>query len=109
MKTPADETPLIDDRRVAVSPVPKDRRIGVKDRRIARRMMTLKGAQIVWSTAAPIKCIVRNLSETGANIEVHSPVPGTFELVFDGDQSRRWCGVVWRRETQIGIKFLVAD
>jgi hypothetical protein len=78
------------------------------DRRIVRRMRTLKGAQIIWPTAAPIKCIVRNLSETGASLEVHSPVPPTFYILFDGDQSQRLCGVVWRKETRIGVKFLIA-
>jgi hypothetical protein len=89
--------PVIDDRR--------DRSASRGDRRIASRLRTLKGAQIVWPTAAPVKCVVRNLSRTGAALEVHGPVPGAFELVFDGDQSRRLCHVVWRGETRIGVKF----
>ena len=89
--------PVIDDRR--------DRSASRGDRRISSRLRTLKGAQIVWPTAAPVKCVVRNLSQTGAALEVHDPVPGTFELVFDGDQSRRSCRVVWRRETRIGVQF----
>ena len=79
--------PVIDDR---VAPVIDDRRVsggGRGDRRIASRLRTLKGAQIVWPTAAPVKCVVRNLSQTGASLEVHGPVPGAFELVFDGDQN----------------------
>jgi len=94
--------PAIDDR---VVPVTDDRRVSHGDRRIAPRLRALKGAQIVWPTAAPVKCVVRNLSQTGAALEVHDPVPGTFELVFDGDQSRRSCRVVWRRETRIGVQF----
>jgi len=89
--------PVIDDRR--------DRSASRGDRRISSRLRTLKGAQIVWPTAAPVKCVVRNLSQTGASLEVHGPVPGAFELVFDGDQSRRLCHVVWRGETRIGVKF----
>ena len=75
--------------------------IGVK----SSRMRTLKGAQIVWPTGVPVNCIVRNLSTAGASLEVQSPVPNTFELVFAGDQSRRSCRVVWRRETRIGVQF----
>jgi hypothetical protein len=82
-----------------------DRRVAETDRRISPRMRTLKGAKIVWPTAAPVTCIVRNLSEIGARLEVHCPVPRTFELVFDGDQSRRACYMVWQKANQIGVKF----
>jgi hypothetical protein len=63
-----------------------------------------KDAQISWPDGAPVKCIVRDLSHTTAKIEVRSPVPDVFDLVF-GDQSRRSCMVVWRKETKLGVKF----
>ena len=105
MKTSKGSAPCTDDRRVAVTPVTDDRRIARTDRRVAQRMRTLKGGQIVWPTGAPVKCIVCNLSQTGAKLQVGSPVPHMFELVFDGDQSRRSCTVMWRKETEIGVNF----
>jgi len=105
MKTLLGDASRIDDRRVTAEAVIKERRAAVSDRRRVTRMRTLKGAQIVWPTGAPVKCVVRNLSQTGAALELQSPVPNNFELVFDGDQSRRSCVVVWRRETRIGVKF----
>jgi hypothetical protein len=102
MKTPTGT----DDRRAVTTPIIEERRAVVgSGRRIAPRMTTLKGAQIVWAAGASVTCIVRNLSETGANIEVHSQVPPTFDLVFDTDQSRRSCCVVWRKATRVGVKF----
>jgi len=83
-----------------------DRRKSVEDRRSSPRTKTLKGAAIFWPTGNPVKCIVRNLSETGAKIEVHSLVPGTFDLVFDCDRSRRSCRVVWRKEPMMGVRFI---
>ncbi len=91
----------------------EDRRGSVDDRRSSPRKKTLRGAQIfwrtgaavVWPTGAPIKCVVRNFTETGAKIEVYSPVPEEFDLLFDCDQSRRSCHVVWRRKNQIGVRF----
>lgn len=83
-----------------------DRRKSVGDRRSSPRVKTLKGAKILWPTGSAVKCIVRNLSETGARIEVHSPVPGTFDLVFDLDRSRRSCRVVWRKEPMMGVRFI---
>jgi len=84
-----------------------DRRISARDRRLSPRIKTLKGAQILWPTGSAVKCIIRNLSETGAKLEVHSHlVPGTFDLVFDRDRSRRSCRVVWRKEPMMGVRFI---
>ncbi|HMK71182.1 MAG TPA: PilZ domain-containing protein [Xanthobacteraceae bacterium] len=82
-----------------------DRRKPVGDRRSSPRIKTLKAAKILRPTGSAVKCIVRNLSETGAKIEVHSPVPETFDLVFDLDRSRRMCRVVWRKKPMIGVQF----
>ena len=105
MKTLPGQTSEIDDRREAVMPVVEEHRVADSNRRESLRMRTLKGAKIVWPTGVPINCIVRNLSTSGASLEVQSPVPSAFELVFEGDQSRRSCCVIWRRETRIGVKF----
>lgn len=102
--------PGIEDRRAAHKGPPpgiKDRRVASKARRNASRTKTLKGAEIVLPVGANITCIVRNISTSGAQLEVHRPIPyNTFDLVFDDDEwSRRSCAVVWRRETTIGVKF----
>jgi hypothetical protein len=99
METPTSAEPIGDS---AID----DRRRSRGERRSSPRTKTLKGAQIIWRNGIPVQCVVRNLSEAGAKIVVHSPVPGTFDLVFDCDQSRRSCRVVWRKEIQMGVKFL---
>ena len=79
------------------------------NQRSSPRQRTLKGAKIAFQGhGAAINCIVRNLSETGACLKVESPIgiPETFDLVFESDQSGRPCRVVWRKDTQIGVKFL---
>jgi hypothetical protein len=96
------------DRRVVVSdPESRDSRVATADRRKMLRTRTLKGGRIVSPTAASIKCLIRNMSEAGAQLEVHTPVlENTFGLVFDdGKWSRRSCSVVWRGEDRIGVKF----
>jgi len=72
------------------------------------RHRVLKGAHIAFREhGATIDCMVRNLSEQGACLKVASPVgiPETFDLVLDTDHTVRVCRVVWRRDTQIGVKF----
>jgi PilZ domain-containing protein len=66
----------------------------------------LKAGKIEFGSSA-IDCIVRNLSETGAALEIESPigVPERFELFVPQDRSRRPADVVWRKERRIGIRF----
>lgn len=77
----------------------------MQEHRAAQRRRTLKAATISFGGGA-IDCIVRNLSETGASLEVISPIgiPDRFTLV-DTDRSKRPCRIVWRREKRIGVRF----
>jgi hypothetical protein len=51
-------------------------------------------------------CVIPNVFAIGARIEAFGEVPDTFELVFDVDEVRRLCHVVWRNKTRIGGTFL---
>ena len=50
-----------------------------------------------------IACLIRNQSETGAALEVVSPVPAQFTLLI-ADKCKR-CTVIWRTQKLIGVKF----
>lgn len=54
-----------------------------------------------------IDCTVRNISETGAAIEVITPlfIPDRFTLLVPTEQLNRRCHVVWRKEKRIGVMF----
>jgi len=73
--------------------------------RVAQRLRVLKTGKIEFSGAA-IDCTVRNLSSTGAALEVASPVgiPADFTLVT-GDRIKRISRVVWHKEKRIGVTF----
>ncbi|MET0708881.1 MAG: PilZ domain-containing protein [Tardiphaga sp.] len=70
------------------------------------RSRTLKAASISFDGGA-IDCTVRNISVTGAALDVASPVgiPQEFFLVVPIDSLRRRCRVVWRKEKRIGVAF----
>jgi hypothetical protein len=74
------------------------------EHRIAARHRVLKGARIHFGGGA-IDCTIRNLSNTGAALEVSSPlgIPTEFMLVTDDVQ--RACRVIWRKEKRIGVIF----
>jgi len=74
------------------------------ENRIATRHRVLKGGRMHFGGGA-IDCTIRNISDTGAALDVTSPlgIPTEFVLVTDGEQ--RPCRVVWRKEKRIGITF----
>lgn len=49
--------------------------------------------------------MVRNISATGACLEVTSPfgIPDDFTLVIENDHIQRPCHVSWRKDTRLGV------
>ncbi|THD65388.1 MAG: PilZ domain-containing protein [Bradyrhizobium sp.] len=78
----------------------------MEDHRIASRHRVLKAGTIEFGGGA-IDCTVRNLSNSGALLEVTSPVgiPDHFSLVFPAEGRLVPCQVVWRKEKRIGVRF----
>jgi hypothetical protein len=75
--------------------------------RIATRHRVFKAGTIEFGRRDAINCVVRNLSATGAALEVSSQigVPATFTLVIPGDGLHLPCAVVWRTQYRIGVHF----
>ena len=77
--------------------------------RIAPRRRVLKAGSSVFGGSA-IDCTVRNLSETGAALEVVTPlfIPDRFTLIVLTDKWKRPCHIVWRKERRIGVAVKLA-
>ena len=77
------------------------------ERRKTTRHRVLKAGTIAFNRAGVISCTVRNISETGACLEVDSPVgiPDQFTLLIEHDHVQRPCRISWRKEKRIGIAF----
>ena len=75
------------------------------EHRIAPRRRFLKAGRISFGGGAAFDCTVRNLSETGAALEVISPVgiPERFTLVIEADHLHVPCRVI--KEKRIGVRF----
>ncbi|MBN9602618.1 MAG: PilZ domain-containing protein [Afipia felis] len=75
------------------------------EKRIAQRRRILKAGFI--ETSGGINCFVRNISETGASIEVSTPlfIPDRFTLHIPSDQLSRRCHIVWRNGKRFGLAF----
>ncbi|MET4802182.1 PilZ domain-containing protein [Bradyrhizobium sp. LB11.1] len=76
------------------------------ERRDKARHRVLKAGTIEFGGGA-IDCTVRNFSDTGAALEVTSPVgiPEHFTLTIKADGAHLSCKVVWRKERRIGVRF----
>jgi hypothetical protein len=76
-------------------------------KRSSQRQRILKTGSISFDRAAAIDCLVRNISETGALLEIESPVgiPNEFTLVIAKDNVKRACHVAWRSARRIGVRF----
>jgi len=73
----------------------------------SQRHRTFKGGSISYAGAASTDCIIRNMSDTGACLEVSntSGVPDNFKLIIKPEILTRSCEVVWRTEQRIGVRF----
>ena len=66
----------------------------------------LKTGYIVFGEKAPkLECAVRNLSETGALLQVSATagIPSNFDVIIDG--VRRRCGIVWKTDARLAVAF----
>ena len=79
------------------------------DKRRQRRQRVLKAGTIAFG-GSHIDCAVRNMSTTGAALEVESQagIPASFELLIAADRFIKRCHVVWRRGRRLGIAFETA-
>jgi PilZ domain-containing protein len=75
--------------------------------RVAPRYRVSKPAEIEYGgDKAP--CTIRDLSETGAALDVSSfvgQVPAAFTLIIPEDKLKLPCRVVWRTPFKIGVTF----
>jgi hypothetical protein len=76
------------------------------ENRAAPRHRVLKRGSITFNGGG-IDCTVRNLSSSGAGLDVASPIglPQSFTLVIEADHFIRRCHPVWRSEKRIGVAF----
>ena len=78
------------------------------ERRKELRHRTLKGGSIAFDRGGGCDCTIRNLSETGALLEVENLTgfPEGFTLFIRPENLKRSCAVAWRRGNRLGVLFV---
>jgi hypothetical protein len=78
-------------------------------KREARKSLHQSGWITLEGGFAARRCVVRDLSTTGAKITIDDPnmLPAKLRLAFSRDaRTGRSCEVVWRRGKSVGIRFV---
>src|SRR3974390_403455 len=92
----------------AACPIGRQRDSMITEKRSARRQPLRYTAWLAVTAEQRLGCIVSDISDTGARIEVHdsNTIPDYFVLMLSSSgAARRFCRVMWRKPTQIGVKF----
>jgi hypothetical protein len=78
-------------------------------KRDARKSLHQPGWITLEGGFAARRCVVHNMSATGAKITIEDPnaLPAKLRLAFTRDaRTGRRCEVVWRRGKSVGLKFV---
>ena len=80
----------------------------MSERRISPRYPTRRSARIDIKGKEPIDCLVRDLSASGARLEVPDPrqLSDKFTLTIVGSWDRHACRVAWRKGNMVGVEYL---
>ena len=78
------------------------------ERRKCTRSRVRKDAKLVVGGSATIDCVVRNLTNDGAGIELSgtADLPENLDMTFDGGHSFRPCRLAWRSVGVGGLQFV---
>jgi len=76
-------------------------------RKVARSRMLREGKILFNGHRSVIDCVVRNLSEAGACLQVASVmgIPPTFDLQIDREATSRPCQAIWHAQNRISVEF----
>jgi hypothetical protein len=77
------------------------------ERRIAQRHRVLKQGTLAFGAGGGIDCMVCNISDSGARVDIVNPtmLPESLMLVIKGDQFLRRCRPVWSKDLRVGLAF----
>jgi hypothetical protein len=80
----------------------------MNERRSTPRYRVFKAGTIEFNRAGRVSCTVRNLSATGACLDVASPlgIPESFDLMIGSDRHTHHCKVVWHSVHRMGVQFI---
>jgi hypothetical protein len=83
----------------------------MQERRSHQRNKTYLGGQVGYHRkCGAIECLVRNVSSDGARLVFSAPTltPVEFDLTIPHKDQQERVTIVWRKGTEVGVRFLAA-
>jgi hypothetical protein len=76
-------------------------------RKSVRTTVCLAARLLFGASRGPYDCVVRDVTNSGARLEVHELkiIPMHFEMSFDNFRTARNCRLIWRSGSFIGVAF----
>jgi len=80
----------------------------MQERRRLVRTSVQRSARILLEDSSGLDCMVLDLTNTGAGIQVSNLMsfPEALDLTFDFGRSIRPCRLAWRTSDRVGVEFL---
>jgi hypothetical protein len=80
----------------------------MQERRKITRTRVLKGAKFLLGNSSVRDCVVRDLTNAGAGVEIPNTIdlPEALDLTFNSSRSFRRCRLVWRKISKTGVEFV---
>jgi hypothetical protein len=77
------------------------------ERRSVQRTIVCKAATLMLADFSTLDCVVRDLSNHGARLQLSSTaaLPDEFDLTFDTGRTLRKCRVAWKALANVGVSF----
>jgi hypothetical protein len=82
-----------------------------RESRKSARFLMRRGAEVIFDAPElPIRCVVSDLSDSGARLSFANPIAGLAHnftlMVFNDASAQRDCEVVWTDRRSAGVKFV---
>ena len=80
----------------------------MQERRKSSRLRVFKSAKLILDKSSVFDCVVRDLTNVGARIEIPNAfdLPEKLDMTIGGGRLIRSCRLVWRKLTGTGVEFL---
>lgn len=80
----------------------------MQERRKCSRSRALKSAKLFLGKSSVFDCVVRDLTNVGARIEIPNAfdLPEKLDITIGGGPLIRTCRLVWRKLNGTGVEFL---
>lgn len=80
----------------------------MNEKRLHPRRRVIKSGKVLFHDGfSTFDCVIRDVSDAGAKLKAETPqfIPDEIELLVDQQELIYPCAVLWRRGSELGVRF----